>query len=40
MALHFGRDDEHSCNSFKPRLQATFSYVQKEYHPLCATPNL
>ena len=33
LALHFGRDDRHSCNSFKPRLQATFSYVQKEYHP-------
>jgi len=26
-ALHFGRDDEHSCNSFNPRLQATFSSV-------------
>jgi len=33
LALHFGRDDRHSCKSFKPRLQATFSYVQKEYHP-------
>ncbi len=33
------RDDGHSCRSLKPRLQASFSYVQKRASsPKCATP--
>ncbi|MBO1350743.1 MAG: hypothetical protein EBE86_026720 [Hormoscilla sp. GUM202] len=35
------RDDEHSCRSLKPKLQASFSYMQKRASsPKCATPKV